>query len=238
MRMRPLSSEEKATLEQCIGPQYRLIWKEHWTGRWQSARLMYANAKIRLTTPEAYEVHSAIIEWNSQFSETMVPDQAVGLDKLTLHLMRWAMKSWKRVDFMNRYLMGTVIPRLQLDLIPGLACAAHFGLASDTPPTTVDDYVAAGRQVQRLWLTATRIGLQVQPEMTPVIFSRYVRETRSFTKSPKPVALAKRLAHVYDKLFGEATAGRVIFVGRIGAGPAAHARSTRLPISKLLKSPQ
>jgi hypothetical protein len=236
MLARQLRAEEKSALEYAVAPYYKVIWKESRAEKWQSAGLMYANAKIRLTSPEAYRVHRAIIEWNAQFSETMVPDQAVGLDRLTLKLMRWAMQSWTRIDILNRYFMGTVMPRVQLDLIPGLACAAHFGLVASAKAESVDDYVAAGRAVQRFWLTATRLGLQLQPEMTPVIFSRYIRSGCAFTTSPTPLELAKQLAGRFIEFLGQENAPRTVFLGRLGAGPAASARSTRMPLQRLMKT--
>ncbi|MBU1663984.1 MAG: nitroreductase family protein [Gammaproteobacteria bacterium] len=235
MQTRPLSLAEKRALEQAVAGQYKVTWKESRRDRWQSARLMFANAEIRLTMPEAYLVHRSIIEWNAQYSESMVPDQAVGLDTPTLKLMRWAMQSWNRVDILNRYFMGTLAPRLQLDLIPGWACAAHFAIVAKQPPTTPDDYIAGGRAVQRFWLTATQLGLQLQPEMTPVIFSRYIREGRDFTDSPKPRQLARDLAARFDQYCGQDQAKNVVFLGRTGAGKPAHARSTRLPLAALLR---
>jgi hypothetical protein len=236
MQVRLLTPDEKMILEQAVSPRYKVVWKETWADKWQSAWLMYANAKVRLTSPEAYQVHRAIIEWDAQFSETMVPDQAVGLDRSTLKLMRWAMQSWTRIDILNRYFMGTVIPRLQLDLIPGLACAAHFGIVAEHPVETVDDYVAAGRAVQRFWLTVTLLGLQLQPEMTPVIFSRYIRESRAFTTSPAPAKLAQLLASRLEAFLGLENAPRTVFLGRLGAGSAAAARSVRLPLDRLMKT--
>jgi len=34
----------------------------------------------------------------------------VGLDAINLNAMRWAMQSWERVAFVNRYFAGTVLP--------------------------------------------------------------------------------------------------------------------------------
>lgn len=235
MQTRPLTQTEKHALEKSVAGQYSVIWKEGWHDKWRSARLMFANAEIRLTTPEAYLVHRAIIEWNAQYSDTKVPDQAVGLDAVTLILMRWAMQSWGRVDMLNRYFMGTLAPRLQLDLIPGLACAAHFAIVAKRPPATQDDYIAGGRAVQRFWLTATRLGLQLQPEMTPIIFSRYIREGRHFTDSSKPRELARDLATQFDLYCGQDQAKNVVFLGRTGAGKPAHARSTRMPLTALFR---
>ena len=231
---RALSEAEKGALALALPPGYRIQWLEGFARRLAAARLMFANAKLRLTMPEAHQVHRAVIEWNARFSEDRIPDQALGVDPLTARLMRWIMRSWRRVDFFNRYLAGTVAPRLQMDLIPGLACAAHFVLLADGSPQGIDDYVAAGRAMQRFWLTATRLGLQLQPELTPLIFARYVREERTFSSTvgmrERAVALAGRCAD----LIGEDASRRAVFMGRIGAGAAATARSTRRPLTDLI----
>lgn len=230
---RPLSAEQKQALAAAAATAHcAVVWLESWTERWRAARLMFDNAKLRLTLPEAYAVHREIIEWNARFSVDRVPDQAVGLDPVTLKLTRWVMASWNRVRFFNRYLLGTLAPRLQLDLFPGLACAAHFALIYPKKPQTLDDFVAGGRALQRFWLTATRLGLQLQPEMTPLIFSRYAREGRRFSASPHATAAARRIQHDFERVFGSGVEAAV-FVGRIGQAPAAQARSLRQSLARL-----
>ncbi|MFX6461739.1 hypothetical protein ABTG33_19555, partial [Acinetobacter baumannii] len=76
-----------------------------------------------------------------RFSEDRIPEAAVGVDPLTGKLMRFVMASWSRVEFFNRWLFGTFAPRLQLDLIPGIACSAHAFMIAPTRPDRVDDYV-------------------------------------------------------------------------------------------------
>ena len=56
-----------------------------------------------MTLPEAYRVHRDVIEWNSSFSDQKMPDGALGASAPTLSLMRWAMVSWDRIAFLNRY---------------------------------------------------------------------------------------------------------------------------------------
>jgi hypothetical protein len=130
--------------------------------------------------------------------------------------------------------MGTWAPRLQMDFIPGVACAAHFVLKARNQPQTIDDYVDAGRAVQRFWLTLTQLGLYMQPEMTPLIFSKYVREQRQFTCQQRLHGLAARLAREASALvFNDALFP--VYMGRVGAGPAPTARSERLPLDELLK---
>lgn len=235
MRTRPLTNDEKRALEDAVGPDYTLSWIEGFGNKLKTARLMYNNAKLRLSMPEAYEVHRRIIDWGKLHSEDRVPDQALGVDKGTLVLMRWAMKSWKRLSTMNR-LMGTWAPRLQMDLVPGVACAAHFVLKAKQAPGAIDDYVEAGRAVQRLWLTLTHLGLCMQPEMTPLIFSKYVREQREFTSLPHLTEAASRLREQAQELVF-AGDGHPVYMGRIGAGPIPRARSVRRPLEQLIIEP-
>jgi nitroreductase len=233
---RALDAREKAALAAALPPGYQVFWLEGFGSRLACARLMYRNAGLRLTMPEAHQVHQAVIEWRARYSTDRIPDQALGVDALTARLMRWIMQSWRRVDFFNTYLAGTVAPRLQMDLIPGLACAAHFVLLADAAPRAIDDYVAAGRAMQRFWLSATALGLQLQPELTPLIFARYVRERRVFSRTAGMHERAAALAAQLDALIGAGRAERAVFMGRIGAGAAPKARSIRRPLKDLIVS--
>jgi hypothetical protein len=233
MRTTPLTAAQKQALQDAVGNLYAVRWFEG-RQRWRLARLMFDNAKLRLTLPEAYLVHRDIIEWNARFSEDRVPDQALGLDAMTLKLMRWVMANWQRVEFFNTWLAGHLTPRIEMDLLPGLFCGAHFAILADKAPETIDDYVAAGRAVQRFWLTATGQDLQLQPEMTPLIFSRYVREGRPFSREPGAVIMASRLAQRLSRQLPVKPIERTVFLGRIGHGRPATSRSLRLSTQRLL----
>ena len=238
---RPLSAAEKAALEAAVAPGgYSVDWFESKEQRWAAAKLMYKNAKLRLTMPEAYLVHKDIIDWRTGHedrSESLVPPNALGVDQLTLKLMKWAMVSWKRMSAMNA-VFGTWGPRLQMDLLPGVNCAAHYVIRAAAAPQSVEDYVAAGRAVQRFWLTLTSLGLQMQPEMTPLIFARYVEENTGFTAEQSLMPLAARLREETNRLLGKKPGDpfREIYMGRVGAGPAASARSERKPLQDLIRA--
>jgi len=234
MQTRPLTLEEKQALETAVGDAFRVMWLEGFGNKWRTARLMFANAKLRLTMREAYEVHRSVIQWNARFSEDRVPDQAIGLDPLTTRLMGWVMQNWERVEFFNTFLAGTLVPRIQLDLLPGIACAAHFVFIAEHDPQSIDDYVGVGRALQRFWLNAAKLGLHLQPELTPLIFSRYARNGLIFTMDDSIRSKAEQLAAELDGLLSPSPASRAMFMGRIGAGPQAHARSLRLSIARLL----
>ncbi|CAA9890572.1 Molybdopterin biosynthesis protein MoeY [Candidatus Methylobacter favarea] len=229
-----LTPEQKTALQQAVGDFYTVKWIEGFKGRWQAARLMYKNAKLRLTLPEAFPTHSTVIEWDARFSDDKIPDQAVGLDPIATKLMKWAMKSWGRVSFLNTYCFGTLLPRIELDLLPGICCAAHFAIIARHEPETMQDFLNAGRALQRFWLTATQLGLQMQPEMTPLIFYGYIQNQVAFTRQSTLVVYAKKLAHLLDSLVGAENTAMAVFMGRIGQGQKAASRSHRLGRDQLI----
>jgi len=231
----PLSAEQKQSLEDAVGDGYRVIWLEGWDNKWQMAKLLFKNAHIRLTIPEAYKVHKEIIQWDAQFSSDKIPDQAVGLDPVALKMMKWAMHSWQRVQLLNNYFAGTWMPRIQLDFFPALRCAAHFVIIADKPLKTIDDYLNGGRALQRFWLTATKLGVQLQPEMTPLIFSRYSKMSENFTLDNKANQNAHILANNFKSILADQFSENQVFMGRMGFGKKPLSRSTRQSVTQLMK---
>lgn len=231
---RQLRQADREALQAALPEGCTLIWRRRPAERWPMARLLWRNAHIRLTTPEAFPVHRDAIEWGVQESDDRIPAAAVGLDPMGLALMRWAMGSWQRVDRLNRYLGGTLLPRLQLDLLPALLCGGHFVLVAPAPPASVEDHLAAGAAVQRIWLQAARLGIQFQPTYTPIVFHRYVRASEPFTGAERPWREAQRLADRLDEELGEEVMARAVFMGRMGYGRPPRARSVRRSVEKLL----
>jgi len=229
----PLAAEDKAALESAVPAGYRIYWIEDAKDKRRMARLLFRNAHIRLTIKEAYEVHKRIIEWDARFSDDRIPDQALGLDAMTVKTMRWAMASWERVRFMNRWFAGTLLPRLQMDLLPGLRCAAHLLLVAERRPNAVADYLAAGRAVQRLWLACAANGIQFQPEQTPVIFARYARTGVRFASDPSALQEAEQVRADLAAVIAGEDSRHLVFAGRVGYGPSPRARSLRLPLMRL-----
>lgn len=234
MKTRPLTASEKQALEASVQPDYHILWLEGFRSRLRAAQLMFNNAKLRLTMPEAYLVHKEVIQWNARFSADRVPDQALGINPFTARLMRYVLGSWRRVAFFNKYLAGTWLPRIEMDFFPSLACAAHVVIKARNKPNIMDDFVAAGRAVQRFWLTATRLGLFQQPEMTPLIFGSYVRNEIKFTTVTTLQNQARKLEFASMNLIG-ADLDHAVWMGRVGAGPAPIARSTRHPLERLMQ---
>ena len=230
-----LTALQKSTLEASVAPSHTVRWIEGRSAKLAMAVLLFRSARLRLVTPEAYRVHRDVIEWDAQFSADRVPDRALGVNQAMLNLMRFAMHSWERVQFFNRFLAGTWMPRIQMDFLPAWACGAHFALLSRRPPLGVDESIEAGRAMQRFWLTATHLGLMLQPEMTPLIFARYAREGRAFSASPGAMTAAGEVADRMGRVMGVDAVDRGAFMGRIGHAPAPQSRSLRKDLNVLLR---
>lgn len=234
MRVTALGPSGREALAAAVGPDFRLRFFEGFDGRWQVAKLLWRSARIRLTMPEALHVHRSIIEWGARFSEDRIPEQAVGVDPGTARLMRWVMANWDRVDFFNRYLLGTVAPRVQLDLLPALGCAAHVLMTPVRPLRGLADFLAAGMAMQRLWLATEAAGMHLQPQMTPVIFRWYAQAGRRLSARPGIDREAGVLARRFDALAEAAATDDFAFFCRVGVSLAPRSRSLRRPLPALL----
>jgi nitroreductase len=234
MSMKPLTESQRQALIAAAGEGFVLQLFESFSQRKAIAKLLWDNAYIRLTCPEAFPVHQDVIEWKAQFSKDRIPEQAIGVDPVTARLMRWVMQNWGRVHFFNRYLMGTVGPRIQLDYLPAILCAAHVLIRPKVAPTTLADWVRCGIAMQRFWLCAAQQGLHLQPEMTPVIFRWYARANRSFSTRPEFAEKALALALCFEGIAAQSESAAFCFFCRVGWSSVPRSRSIRLELDELL----
>lgn len=234
MRLTPLDDEQRQAIIAAPGDAFEVQLFERFSERKRIAGLLWNNAHIRLTCPEAFPVHQSIIEWGVQFSKDRIPEQAVGVDQVTAKLMRWVMHSWKRVDFFNRYLLGTIAPRVQLDYLPALICAAHLLIKPRVAPSCLEDWVALGGAMQRVWLTVSGLGLHLQPEMTPVIFRWYSQAGRQFSSDSSFKERSLKLACQFEAIADADPVQPFGFFCRIGRSDTPRSRSLRHALADLI----
>jgi hypothetical protein len=146
--------------------------------------------------------------------------------------MHWAMKSWPRMNRFNQ-IAGTLPAAVQMDYLPGLFCAAHFSIGRPkNGPMSVERLLKDGARLQRFWLTATRLGLAVQPSLAPLAFAHLGEADKPFTMHRRMQAAATKLARECRRLLP----GEEIFLGRIGwpRDRRTPARSTRRGFDELI----
>ena len=234
-RRRPLSMLEKSALLASVAEDLEIDWFETAGERWKIARLGGMATDIRLRAPEAFAVHQQVIDWNRAFSPTGLPSRALGLASASLPLMRWAMRDWSRMSRLNR-VPGTWATRAQLDYIPFLASGACFAMRirGDVTGDRATVLARAGAAVQRFWLTATNLGLAMQPNLAIVAFAEYGARDSDFTQDPALRVKAGALSREFELVFGHDPKD-IVFIGRIGeARPGLpRTRSVRRAVAEL-----
>jgi sulfur-carrier protein adenylyltransferase/sulfurtransferase len=234
-KRRPLLARERATLAGTLGAGLQFTWYEGAANRLKFARLSACATRIRLRLPAAYEVHRRIIDWGDGDSPTGIPAGATGLWRPTLPLMRWAMRDWQRMTWLNRF-GGARSAALQLDWAPALACAGFFTVAL-APGAARDpqSLLRIGGSLLRLWLAATRLGLALQPGLAILMFAHYGATGAPFTRDARLRREAVRCDRLLRALVGD-DAERLVFVGRVGEprDTPPGQRSVRLSVPELL----
>ena len=231
----PLTPDDKAALQDALGPDLSVTWHEPVGERMKLARLGSRASDIRLRAAETFAVHQRVIDWTAQRSPHGIPAGAVGLNRPTLSMMRWAMARWQRMDRMNA-VFGTGAAALQLDLLPAFHSAAFFSIRA-VPDLGGDRMIALlrhGERLQRFWLTATRRGLAMQPALATLIFADHGSKQTPFTTDARLLKKAAGLATDVAAALGPVQ--DLIFLGRIGQKKPAlpGPRSIRRPLSQLL----
>ena len=235
LSMRPLTHSQKQSLQQAAGKHYTIHWMESLLQRLQMTKLILQTTRIRLRIPEAYPVHKSIIEWNAQYSLDRIPDAALGPGRINLKIMRSVLSSWGRVQFLNHYIGAAWSTSIQLDGWTTLSCGAHMIILRNQKPQTEDDFIDSGKASERVWLAATKLNLWQQPEMALPTFARYASENVPFTTLIDQRQEAAKVRLKLGDIVGTDT-DRVVWVGRVGFGPAPVSRALRLPLEKLIIS--
>jgi hypothetical protein len=235
-RRRPLCARERAALQAALDPGLQLRWYEGGRERRRFARLSALATRIRLRLPAAFDVHRRIIDWAPGDSATGIPAGATGLWRPTLPLMRWAMRDWRRMAWLNR-LGGARSAALQLDWGPALACAGFFTIA--LPPDgsrEPESLLQIGGSLLRFWLVATRLGLALQPGLAMLMFAHYGATAAPFTRDARLRHEALQCHRQLRGLVGDDEVERLVFVGRVGEPRDARPRqrSVRLGVPELL----
>jgi len=244
---RRLTGTEKQALEACLrdspgddqgDDNLVLEWHEGGRDLRRFGGLNAAATDIRLRAREAFPIHQRVLDWTRAQSPDAIPVGAVGLPGPMLPLMRWSMRGWSRMQLLNRF-GGARSTALLLDRWPARNSAAFFVISRQGPPlegAARSAILRAGGQIQRLWLTAARLGLALQPVTATLAFADYGARGAAFTDNADLRAKATLLAQQFQTVTGRSPHD-VLFIGRIGeARPRLPGtRSIRLPLAVLIE---
>lgn len=236
-----LSATIKREAEALLDDDIRLYWLEGMSAQRAVAAILRKTTDIRLRIPETYTIHRDMVEWEDRDSADRMPAGSLGMNRLSLAMMRWALATARR----NRTLLSlpgsTLSFQLELDTVPAVMCAAHFMMGFDrskTPAPTTADYLRAGASMQRFWLYLTSQGIALQPWYIPLMFSRYVQDGIGFTTDQRMQKKAVSLHRQFTRALltpQDLELNQLFFTGRIGypKKQPPH-RSVRKPVAELV----
>ncbi len=229
-----LSEDQKQQVQKNLPSGYTMIWFEE-NRRMDFANLVFQAGVIRYALPEMFAVHSKIVDWQKDLSPDKVPSKAMGVPLVFLPLIKWLLAKPEHMEGYNRFFKGDVSTALQLEFLPSILSAAGIAIIADKAPVTPQDWVQAGRAIQRFWLTAASLGLSHQPAFTPLIFSKYVDQGSPLSLVEAINIKNKKLCHDLAVLLGgDAQKHRAIWMGRVGFAKPVTSRSVRLSLEDLL----
>ena len=235
--LKPLTAKQKAILEESLGENLKIRWFESFSQRFQLTEISAYATFIRLSIKETCATHQHIVDYKNAYSPDKIPIKALGISPPTQKLMKFQMRSWTRVNLMNKLIGAAIVPQIELSYLPGLVCAAHYIIEWKNPRSiyTSEDFVKVGQNLQRFWLTGTQLGLAMQPNIAPLALSYYAIHNIPFTKNAAMQKKARNLTKMLERI---TSVENIVYLGRLGTPMTTFidSRSVRKTLPELLKS--
>ena len=195
------------------------------------AKILAMNDRIVF---ENYNLHNFLfthIRWSKEAREKS--RDGLSIDSLELGVFQsGAMKglsSWRLVQLLNSVGFSRFIPKQAYQLCKGasaLCILSHAG-------TGLESYLNGGRVLQRLWLTATSLGLALHP-MTGVVYLIHCVQTGGEGLSDKHRRVLLESFDAMKKQCPLREDESYIMAFRIGYADPPSDKSLRLPLDKVL----
>jgi nitroreductase len=97
-----------------------------------------------------------------------------------------------------------------------------------TPSNSKESYIMAGRIMQKIWLTATKLGLAIQPITGALFLMQRIISDETYDLSNKHILIIRDAYDAVKKVFG-VDSGNVAMLFRIGHADPPSAYSSKLP---------
>lgn len=190
------------------------------------AKAASKNEKILFENRSLHDFFFNHINWTKEEDK----EKSIGFYIKTLELPPPArlgfklFKHWPILNLLNKIGLANMVAAINSTIYSSASALGVVVIKNTTP----QDYILAGKIMERTWLTATNLGLDLQP-MTGILFLKLrilAGDTASF--SPQHTELIKS---VYEKIKDnfKIRDGHIAMLFRLGSGDKPSARSSRLP---------
>ena len=190
------------------------------------AKYTSQNEKILFENKHLHNFFFSHINWN--LAEDKKKSIGFYIDTLELpppaRLGFKLFKNWTALNIFNKVGLSNMISLVN-SKVHSSASAMGIVAVKDLGPK---DFILAGRAMERLWLTATNLGLSLQP-LTGILFLRLKvinKDTADF--SPRHIKLIKDVYEKVKNIFNAAD-DSIVMLFRLGKSDEPSARSCRLP---------
>ncbi|MBO9699131.1 MAG: Rv1355c family protein [Sporocytophaga sp.] len=138
--------------------------------------------RLRVTNPKGHAEFVSEIRWSKEESEDKmdgIPVSAIDFTPTELIGYRLA-KDWKVVENLIKWNKGKGFEKLSRKLTNA---SSAFGLIT-MPSTSKEDYFKGGRALQRLWLHATSMNINIQPNTALIfLFAQMFGQNKTLNKN-------------------------------------------------------
>ncbi len=186
--------------------------------------------RLKLLNPAShFEFYNQELQWEDNDADAGVPVNALGISQPEIILLKMA-KNPDVIKLLTEWKGGQA---LEYSLRSATNTASAIGLIS-MPGHSSTDYIAGGRAMERMWLTATKNNIAVHPLMTSLFF--FARLTHH-NGDGLPEVIKSELRQLNERfriMIPESNDRECIFLFKIGtASPIAHETSRR-PLEEVL----
>jgi len=207
----------------------------HWVGSRQLrefSHLIGIGNRIRLE----YQPFHQELYHNLRFTTAEADRTRDGLDVATLQLppglskILAALRTWPRMKWANLLGFSRFVARQAAQEVYR---SGAVGILSVGGPES-QQFVQGGRALERVWLTATCLGLCFHPTASLPVFMAYANAGAPHLSSSDRSCVADMSERFYG-LFPELSGRTVQMAFRVGYGPTPHVRSLRRSIDEVLQ---
>jgi hypothetical protein len=197
-----------------------------------AARIIGSGDRVRFLSRKLHEEMIGELRWTPEEAART----ADGIDIRTLELTRTDLAGmqlsarWDAMEMLVQIKGGSGLEKLTRKSI---AAASAVALLT-TPGTSRESYLRGGRGVQRVWLTASRLGLAFQPmSILPFLFARLERGGGEGL-TEQDVQSLRSIRSAYRELFEIQPANAEVFLFRLAKASPPEVRAVRRPVDDVL----
>ena len=198
----------------------------------QMAKVLSINDRILFENKNLHDFLFDHLRWSKEEVEST--RDGMSIESLELGDFQGRMfrlfASWKLVGFLNFFGFSRLVPAQSYKLCAGSTAVCVLLMKG----TGFDGFVNGGRALQKIWLTASSLGMSLHPMTGVTLLIQRMRMTGKNDLSSAHEKVLRKLEGRLKKLLPIDDGKSIIMTFRIGYADPPSDKSLRLPVDKVL----